>query len=123
MLAIAASIILAAGWRRRLIALAAGATGALAMAPFNFFPALAIPMTVAVWLIDGCAETRKMLPGRRFRLGLPVAAWRAFSRRGGRIRLGLAAGGCRAARRTRDFSGPRLPAGAAYVGARPGTDF
>jgi apolipoprotein N-acyltransferase len=40
MLAIAASIILASGWRRRLIALAAGATGALAMAPFNFFPRL-----------------------------------------------------------------------------------
>jgi apolipoprotein N-acyltransferase len=78
MLALAASIILASGWRRRLIALAAGATGALAMAPFNFFPALAIPMTVAVWLIDGCAETRQMPPGRRFRLGLPVAARRAF---------------------------------------------
>ena len=78
MLAIAASIILASGWRRRLIALAAGATGALAMAPFNFFPALAIPMTVAVWLIDGCAETRQMPPGRRFRLSLPVAAGRAF---------------------------------------------
>jgi apolipoprotein N-acyltransferase len=78
MLAIAASIILAAGWRRRLIALAAGATGALAMAPFNFSPALAVPMTVAVWLIDGCAETLQMPPGRRFRLGLPVAAGRAF---------------------------------------------
>jgi apolipoprotein N-acyltransferase len=78
MLALAASIILASGWRRRLIALAAGATGALAMAPFNFFLALAIPMTVAVWLIDGCAETRQMPPGRRFRLGLPVAASRAF---------------------------------------------
>src|SRR6202047_2425281 len=78
MLAIAASIILAAGGRRRLIALAAGATGALAMAPFNFLPALAIPMTVAVWLIDGCAETRQMPPGRRFRVGLPVAAGRAF---------------------------------------------
>src|ERR1700724_2895940 len=78
MLALAASIILASGWRRRLIALAPGATGALAMAPFNFFPALAIPMTVAVWLIDGCAETRQMPPGRRFRLGLPIAAWRAF---------------------------------------------
>jgi apolipoprotein N-acyltransferase len=79
MLAIAASIILASGWRRRLIALAAGATGALAMAPFNFFPALAIPMTVAVWLIDGCAETRQMPPGRWIFLRLPVAAGRAFS--------------------------------------------
>ncbi len=79
MLALATSIILASGWRRRLIAVAAGATGALAMAPFNFFPALAIPMTVAVWLIDGCAETRQKPPARWFRLGLPVAAWRAFS--------------------------------------------
>jgi apolipoprotein N-acyltransferase len=78
MLALAASIILASGWRRRLTALAAGATGALAMAPFNFFPALIIPMTVAVWLIDGSAETRQMPPGRRFRLGLPVALRRAF---------------------------------------------
>jgi apolipoprotein N-acyltransferase len=78
MLALAASVILASGWRRRLIALAAGATGALAMAPFNFFPALVIPMTVAVWLIDGCAETRQRPAGRRFRLGLPTALRRAF---------------------------------------------
>ncbi len=78
MLALAASIILASGWRRRLIALGAGATGALAMAPFNFFPALAIPMTVAVWLIDGCAERRQTPARRGIRLGLPVAAWRAF---------------------------------------------
>jgi apolipoprotein N-acyltransferase len=78
MLALAASIILATGWRRRLIALAAGATGALAMAPFNIFPALAIPMSVAVWLIDGCAETRQMPPGRRVRLNLSPALWRAF---------------------------------------------
>ena len=42
----------ASGWRRRLIAFAAGAVGALAMAPFNFFPALMIPMTAAIWLID-----------------------------------------------------------------------
>ena len=70
MLAIAASIILASGWRRRLIALAAGATGALAMAPFNFFPALAIPMTVAVWLIDGCAETRQTLSRAAVSFGL-----------------------------------------------------
>ena len=78
MLALAASIILATGWRRRLIALAAGATGALAMAPFNFFPALAIPMTVAVWLIDGCAETRQIPAGRWIFSRLPVAAGRAF---------------------------------------------
>ena len=78
MLAFAHSITLASGWRRRLVAFAAGATGALAMAPFNFFPAFIIPMTVAVWLIDGCADARQTPTSRRVRLGLPVAAWRAF---------------------------------------------
>ncbi len=76
--AIALAIILASGWRRRVIAFAAGGTGALAMAPFNFFPALIVPMTAAVWLIDGCAESRQKPAGRRFRLALPVSAWRAF---------------------------------------------
>ncbi len=75
---IATAIILASGWRRRLIAFAAGTTGALAMAPINFFPVFIIPMTVAVWLIDGCAETRQRPAGPRLRLGLPVSAWRAF---------------------------------------------
>ena len=41
MLAIAQTIMLSEGWRRRLIAFAAGAAGALAMAPFDIFPALA----------------------------------------------------------------------------------
>ena len=44
------------GWPRRLIALAAGAVGALALPPFGFAPAMIVPMTVAVWLIDGAAE-------------------------------------------------------------------
>jgi apolipoprotein N-acyltransferase len=79
MLAVAATIILASGWRRRLIAFATGAAGAFAMAPFDFFPALIVPMTAAVWLIDGSAETQHK-PSRRWaRLGLPLAAWRAFA--------------------------------------------
>src|SRR5271154_5774942 len=53
---IAGTIILSGGWRRRLIAFLAGAIGALALAPINFFPAMIVPMTVAVWLIDGAAE-------------------------------------------------------------------
>lgn len=77
--AIAATIILAAGWRRRLIALMAGAIGALAMAPFNFFPALIISMTVAVWLIDGSTEKQGNVGGGRFRFGLAGPAWRAFA--------------------------------------------
>jgi apolipoprotein N-acyltransferase len=56
MLAIAATIILAQTWRRCLIAFCAGAAGALALAPFNVFPALFIPMVAAVWLIDGAGH-------------------------------------------------------------------
>ncbi len=46
-------LLLADGWPRRLTALGAGATGALALAPIGFFPAFAVSFPVAVWLIDG----------------------------------------------------------------------
>lgn len=75
---IAAKIIYSYGWRRCLIAFGAGAVGALAMAPFNFFPALIAATAPAVWLIDGCAAgpLRPVRPWRR--LGLPLPLWRAF---------------------------------------------
>ena len=56
MISIAHRIILSWGWQRRLIALLAGAVGALAMAPVDFFPAMIVPMTVAVWLLDGSVQ-------------------------------------------------------------------
>ena len=46
-------IVLSWGWRRRLIALAAGAVSALAMAPFNAWPVLFLTFPTLVWLIDG----------------------------------------------------------------------
>ena len=46
-------VILAWGWRRRAIALLSGAIGAFALPPFALFALLAVPMTAAVWLIDG----------------------------------------------------------------------
>ena len=49
-------IVLAHGWTRRAIAFCAGAAGALALAPFDFIPAMFAPLTVAVWLIDGAAD-------------------------------------------------------------------
>ena len=52
-------IILSFGWRRRLTAFVAGAFGALAMAPVDFFPALFVPMMAAVWLIDGSSRAFK----------------------------------------------------------------
>jgi len=53
MTALAHRVVLAWGWRRALIALLAGAVGALAMPPFGVFPALVVSLVPAVWLIDG----------------------------------------------------------------------
>jgi apolipoprotein N-acyltransferase len=46
-------VILASGWRRRAIAFLSGAIGAFALPPFGLVALMAIPMSVAVWLIDG----------------------------------------------------------------------
>jgi apolipoprotein N-acyltransferase len=47
------AIVLSYGWRRWLIAFAAGALSALAMAPLNFWPILFLTFPTLVWLIDG----------------------------------------------------------------------
>ncbi len=46
-------IVLSYGWRRWLIAFAAGALSAAAMAPLDFWPILFLTFPVLVWLIDG----------------------------------------------------------------------
>jgi len=46
------------GWRRLGLAWLAGALGALAMPPYGFLPALAVSLSVAVWLMDGAAADR-----------------------------------------------------------------
>ena len=58
-------IVLATGWGRRAIALLAGACGALAMAPVGFFPAMAVSLTLAVWMIDGAERTVLSRSGQR----------------------------------------------------------
>ena len=63
-------IILSWGWKRALIALAAGAVSALAMAPFNAWPVLFLTFPVVVWLIDGAGAGR-------FK-GVPAAAMSGF---------------------------------------------
>lgn len=60
--ALAERVILSGGWARAGIALAAGAFGALSMPPFGVWPALAVSLTVAVWLVDGSGS------GRRYRV-------------------------------------------------------
>jgi apolipoprotein N-acyltransferase len=50
------NVILAWGWPRRAIAFLGGATGALAMPPLGLAPAMIVPLTLAVWLIDGSID-------------------------------------------------------------------
>jgi len=50
---LADAVMLAWGWRRRLVALFAGGIAALAMPPLDIWPALAFSLPVAIWLIDG----------------------------------------------------------------------
>ena len=52
---LANGVILSWGWKRALIALAAGAIGALALPPLNVFVAMFVAFTLLVWLIDGAA--------------------------------------------------------------------
>ncbi|HUI13760.1 MAG TPA: apolipoprotein N-acyltransferase [Xanthobacteraceae bacterium] len=52
------AILLAWGWRRWLIAFAAGAVSAAAMAPLNFWPILFLSLPTLVWLIDGSGVGR-----------------------------------------------------------------
>jgi apolipoprotein N-acyltransferase len=52
------AVVLAYGWQRAAIALAAGAASALAMAPVNAWPVLFVTFPVLVWLIDGSAAGR-----------------------------------------------------------------
>jgi apolipoprotein N-acyltransferase len=55
-------IVLSWGWRRRAIAFLSGAVGALALPPLSFFPLIAVPLTIAVWLIDGGYDRKSARP-------------------------------------------------------------
>jgi apolipoprotein N-acyltransferase len=48
-----ARVILSWGWRRRAIAFLSGGVGAFALPPFDLLVLMAVPMSIAVWLIDG----------------------------------------------------------------------
>ncbi len=51
-------VVLAFGWRRALIACAAGALSVLGIAPFDLWPVLFLTFPVMVWLIDGATAGR-----------------------------------------------------------------
>jgi apolipoprotein N-acyltransferase len=59
---VAERVILSSGWRRRAIAFASGAIGALALPPFSLVALMVAPMTIAVWLIDGSHGRGRLRP-------------------------------------------------------------
>jgi apolipoprotein N-acyltransferase len=74
------------GWRAAAIQAFAGALGALAMAPFFFWPALALSLIVLVWSLDGAARRDAPLragffTGLSFAMGYFLAGtfWIAFA--------------------------------------------
>lgn len=72
---LAEAVILAWGWRKRLIALLAGASGALALPPLDLWPLVVVPMTVAVWLVDGAVGSSA---AQRFRAAFSAGWWWGF---------------------------------------------
>jgi len=83
----AQAIILTWGWKRALVAMAAGALSVLAMAPFNAWPVLFVTFPVMVWLIDGAGGGRlggipaAALTGYWFGLGyfIPGLYWIGYA--------------------------------------------
>ncbi len=77
--ALPASVILSWGWRRRAVALLSGAVGAFALPPFDLLIAMAVPMTIAVWLIDGShSATRGSAGFGRARAAFGAGWWFGF---------------------------------------------
>jgi apolipoprotein N-acyltransferase len=62
-------VILARGWRRMLIAFAAGAASTLALAPINLWPVMFATFAPLVWLLDGVKATRWGGIGAAFGIG------------------------------------------------------
>lgn len=71
-------IILSDGWARRGVTFLSGAIGALALAPFDFAPAMAVPLTVSVWLIDGSAAKGDGLSTASLRAAAGAGWWLGF---------------------------------------------
>lgn len=70
-----------AGWRRALVAMAAGAASVLALAPFFLWPVLFLTMPVLVWLIDGASIAQSgamQSPAREARRAFSAGWWFAF---------------------------------------------
>jgi apolipoprotein N-acyltransferase len=70
-MSVADAVIIMWGWRRMALAVAAGATSALAFPPFDLAPVLFVTIPVFIWLIDGAVAPEPAFWLRRL---LPAAA-------------------------------------------------
>ena len=73
---LASRVALSRGWPRRMIAFASGGIGALALPPFSVFGLMVVPMSAAVWLIDGSAGERRLTT--RLRAAFSAGWWWGF---------------------------------------------
>jgi apolipoprotein N-acyltransferase len=75
---LAGKVILSWGWRRALIAFAAGALAVLSQAPFDFFAVCLVSFPVLVWLIDGAVTEGRSGWFRRLVPAFVVGWWFGF---------------------------------------------
>ena len=75
---LADAVILSWGWRRRSLALVAGALSALAQPPFFLFPILWLTFPVLVWLIDGAVGQARSGRVRRLFPAFAIGWWFGF---------------------------------------------
>jgi apolipoprotein N-acyltransferase len=75
---LAHAVILSWGWRRRGMALVAGAASALAMPPFFAFPILFLTFPVFVWLIDGAVGRTRSGRVQRLMPAFSAGWWLGF---------------------------------------------
>jgi apolipoprotein N-acyltransferase len=76
---LAGRVILARGWPRRAIAFASGAIGALALPPFSLIGLMVVPMSAAVWLIDGAVDGANQRPlATRLRAAFGAGWWQGL---------------------------------------------
>ena len=75
---LAFAIMLSWGWRRWLIAFAAGAASALAQPPFFVFPIFWLTFPILVWLLDGAVSSARDGGLRRFLPAFAVGWWFGF---------------------------------------------
>ena len=68
---LAETVMLAHGWRRFLMLLAAGALAATAMPPLFWLPALSVGLPIWVWALDGAEQSAgwRRLFGPAFQIG------------------------------------------------------